>query len=290
MFASLIIIPPTTYTGGEVHVKHGSQTAILDVSKDSHINTSMLAWYTDVVHEVKPVSSGYRLALSYNLVHTSEGLIPRLPGTEATPSQLRTALNHWNTFTPPSNTKNMLVYCLKYQYTDDSMSSGVRMLKGEDAQMVARLRPLLEDLGFFAFFGELTYHVEGAGIEDPYFDDPYDDYYEPPPKKRQRCDAGEDDEDEDKGEDDEEDEDECDERTGNVDAYNEVLGVTEITNWDIHVKNLVDLDGKVVDLAEGEIELEDDQLIPPEFYKQREPDESEDSGFTGNVSRLLPTV
>ncbi|KAG6805401.1 hypothetical protein H0H93_004866, partial [Arthromyces matolae] len=70
MFATAIIVLPSLYTGGEVHVSHSSTTKVLDFASHSLLSTALLAWYTDVVHEVKPLKSGYRLALSYNLIHT----------------------------------------------------------------------------------------------------------------------------------------------------------------------------------------------------------------------------
>jgi predicted 2-oxoglutarate/Fe(II)-dependent dioxygenase YbiX len=65
MFATVIIILPSIYGGGEVRVKHGSASQTFEFPSFS---TSALAWYTDVMHEVRPVTSGHRLALSYNLI------------------------------------------------------------------------------------------------------------------------------------------------------------------------------------------------------------------------------
>ena len=52
-------------------VSHASTTKTIDFSPNSLISTAVLAWYTDVKHEVKPVTSGYRLALTYNLIHVA---------------------------------------------------------------------------------------------------------------------------------------------------------------------------------------------------------------------------
>lgn len=64
MFATIIVILPSMYTGGEVHVSHSSSYEVFDFAAQSLLSTVALAWYTDVFHEVKPVTSGYRLALS----------------------------------------------------------------------------------------------------------------------------------------------------------------------------------------------------------------------------------
>src|SRR5882757_7992640 len=78
MFASLIIVLPSKFEGGQVHVSHGNDKDVFDLSPLSEFTTSALAWYTDVTHEVKPVTSGYRLAISYNLIDPSPGISPPL--------------------------------------------------------------------------------------------------------------------------------------------------------------------------------------------------------------------
>jgi hypothetical protein len=80
MFATMIIILPSAYTGGQVHVSHSNQKQTFDFSSTSLSSTAVLAWYTDVKHEVKPVTSGYRLAsptTSFTLPQAS--LVPPSP-------------------------------------------------------------------------------------------------------------------------------------------------------------------------------------------------------------------
>ncbi|EGN96309.1 hypothetical protein SERLA73DRAFT_76286 [Serpula lacrymans var. lacrymans S7.3] len=89
MFATIIIVLPSLYSGGQVHVSHGASKQIFDLASSSAFTTSLLAWYTDVMHEVKPVASGYRLALSYNLIHTSTGLAPSIPDMESATWKIR---------------------------------------------------------------------------------------------------------------------------------------------------------------------------------------------------------
>jgi len=56
------------HTGGEVHLLHGGKDVVLSTAPDSPFDFSALAWYSDVQHEIKPVESGYRLVLTYNLI------------------------------------------------------------------------------------------------------------------------------------------------------------------------------------------------------------------------------
>lgn len=89
MFATVIIVLPSQYTGGQVHVSQSSAAKVIDLAPISLHSTSVLAWYTDVVHEVKPVTLCYRLALSYNLVYASPGVPrPTLPDMDGAVAQL----------------------------------------------------------------------------------------------------------------------------------------------------------------------------------------------------------
>ncbi|KAF7292540.1 Protein kinase domain-containing protein [Mycena kentingensis (nom. inval.)] len=48
MFASLIIILPSEFTGGDVHTSHGGVNTVFNSSQNSLKQTTALAWYTDV--------------------------------------------------------------------------------------------------------------------------------------------------------------------------------------------------------------------------------------------------
>lgn len=64
MFGTLVVSLPSTHTGGEVILKHCGETVIYKSSKS---RASCAGWYSDVTHEVRPVTSGYRWVLTYNL-------------------------------------------------------------------------------------------------------------------------------------------------------------------------------------------------------------------------------
>lgn len=53
MFATIVVVPPSKFKGGSLHVSHGSLSTVYDCSPKSLTETNVLAWYTDVMHEVK---------------------------------------------------------------------------------------------------------------------------------------------------------------------------------------------------------------------------------------------
>lgn len=69
MFGTLIIGLPAKHTGGELIVKFDGKTEIIDFSGPSNqYKIPFAAFYADCEHEIKPITSGYRVCLIYNLV------------------------------------------------------------------------------------------------------------------------------------------------------------------------------------------------------------------------------
>ncbi len=69
MFGSLVVSLPSQFTGGALVTRHQGHTMTFDWSSSS-TTTQWAAFYSDVEHEVLPVTSGHRFTLTYNLYHT----------------------------------------------------------------------------------------------------------------------------------------------------------------------------------------------------------------------------
>ena len=76
MFGTLVVCLPSSHQGGELVLRHDGKTVTFDTSVTSSFEVSFAAWYSDVLHEVKPVTSGHRLVLTYNLIQNEEGARP----------------------------------------------------------------------------------------------------------------------------------------------------------------------------------------------------------------------
>jgi len=79
MFGSLVVVLPTVYTGGALHLRHGGKEIVHDpsstFSNPPYNSVSWVAFYSDVEHEVAMVESGRRITLTYNLYFT-DGALP----------------------------------------------------------------------------------------------------------------------------------------------------------------------------------------------------------------------
>ncbi|KJA26964.1 hypothetical protein HYPSUDRAFT_1039386 [Hypholoma sublateritium FD-334 SS-4] len=258
MFATVIIVLPSAYTGGQVVLSHSSMKKTIDFSKISPTSTALLAWYTDVKDEVKEVTSGYRLALSYNLVNVASSRAPRhtMPDMLKSPSLLRKVLKKWRAkkYDEFEGSNPRVAACLlKHEYSPENLKDGLKALKGADAHKVSFIRPAAEELGFMVGVASLNYYETGEG--DDYGGYRYRSYYH----------------------DDYDNEDEDD------DAHDGGPNMVEVESTRVNIEGLVDSDGLLL-LSEGQIALDDRCLIPKHAFKDVVPDDVEYEGYLGNQS------
>ena len=73
MFGSLVVCLPSQFTGGSLVTRHQGQEATYDWS--SPTSDPVIQWaafFSDVEHEILPVTNGYRVTLTYNLYHCDQ--------------------------------------------------------------------------------------------------------------------------------------------------------------------------------------------------------------------------
>ena len=109
---------------------------------------------TDVFHEVTTVTSGYRLALTYNLIFTGDTMSkPRAPGSDGPFATLERVLRYWVRLDEDGEGPGRLAYMLSHGYSQANLSFA--HLKGADATLVNALQDLAEPLGFRIALGHL---------------------------------------------------------------------------------------------------------------------------------------
>jgi len=146
MVATLVITLPCKHSGGELIVRHEGKEVILDTERAAtKRGINFTAFYADCEHEVKPVSSGHRVSLVYNLVanpiaHTSKrnSLISSIESTDSACQSETLALEglasvfaHW----PKEITKAVIV--LDHRYTSRGVSA--ELLKGTDREKAKQI-------------------------------------------------------------------------------------------------------------------------------------------------------
>ena len=97
MFATLVIVLPSVYTGGELIIRHNKREVELNLCcEDASELVAFAAFYADCVHEVKPVTSGCRLTLIYNLLRPGSGQLPQAPDYGAEQDDVASLLQQWD--------------------------------------------------------------------------------------------------------------------------------------------------------------------------------------------------
>lgn len=185
MFATVVIILPSQHEGGSVHVQHGRQRKVLQSSEQGLLTTTVMAWYTgnipcafrliprslsetgtDVFHEVKPVISGFRVALTYNLIHkTTKAAIPRAPADDGVFDQIQEALRLWHIKELlGQRCPERLIHVLSHHYSQANLTFS--HLKGPDATLISLIRDAASMHGFYVALGHLDYTEKGYGEDD----------------------------------------------------------------------------------------------------------------------------
>jgi hypothetical protein len=247
MFATIVIILPSEYSGGKVRVSHGTKKTTFDTAASSAVDFTLLAWYTDVKHEVKRITSGFRLALSYKLIHTARNTLPpSIPDSDAAIANLTAVLRNWedNRYADADEV-NQVAYILDHEYSSKSLKRA--SLKGADAHLVGVLVQICkkEALSFSSHLTCIEHTINGTADMESEGDWMYG--------------------------------------KGGKRAWNH----SEFTIEDFYdageteIKHLVTLDGNPV--AKRNFTIEEEDFMPKTIFQETDPDYTKYAGYMGNV-------
>lgn len=179
MVGTLVVTLPSSFKGGALVVEHGGETATYRSSKQS---LSFVAFYADCRHQVRPVRSGYRIVLTYNLLLRGETAGPttaKVP-PESVDAVARCLDKHFTARVRPhrrhgddagADPPRRLVYLLDHEYTARSLSWS--RLKGNDVKRAAVLQAAAESTGCEVFLALAQVH-ETWSCTEPSWDGWYD--------------------------------------------------------------------------------------------------------------------
>jgi hypothetical protein len=245
MFGTLVVCLPSPHQGGEVVVKHCGEKKTFKTSGDAW---SFACWYSDVSHEVLPVTSGHRWVLTFNLTLDLAEERPSAGLQRSETRKLRHTLKIWLLEDQESRSWDHAYHTLDHEYTEASIS--LNALKSRDLAQVQCLRNLAADLPFEVFLAVLEKKEMGSCKYNGGYRDRYRNY------------------------DDEDDEDEEDEA-----GHHPLDDIVETT---YRVKSLVDLKGCQV---LSDVDLDEDNILDKSRFDDAEAEE-EYEGYMGNyVSR-----
>ncbi|KAI5830725.1 hypothetical protein K523DRAFT_302037 [Schizophyllum commune Tattone D] len=150
--ATLTILLPSHFTGGSIRFTHGYLSETHKPHHSSWHTTAIATYTTDqtstiatVQSSAKPITSGYALALHYDLVHTAGTPCPVLPDNRGPIERIRHVLRSWKQALTSPSVPRKVVHLLDGKYAAQKLRASV--LKGLDAQKVEALRMLVKDEG-----------------------------------------------------------------------------------------------------------------------------------------------
>ena len=118
MFATLVVQLPAEHKGGELVVQHNGEEKIFDFATKSAAKIFFAAFFADCRHELRPVTSGLRLCLIYNLVHSGSEPTPPADRKQAV-DRITQAVKSW---IADDNAPTKLICVLQHQYTQAGLS------------------------------------------------------------------------------------------------------------------------------------------------------------------------
>ena len=158
MFATLVINLPSEHEGGELIVSHGGQSQRYSFADNDRFQPNFVAFYADCYHEVKPITSGYRICLIYNLAIADRKKQPLLSQQSKIIADIGTAIQKW---TQENSENPILTYLLEHSYSEQNIS--MSNLKQGDFAKASVLLKAAEQNGCQAFLCLVTYYRTSYG-------------------------------------------------------------------------------------------------------------------------------
>ena len=150
MAATLVVVLPSEHEGGELVIEKDGRKV---ERRGSSSALTLTAFYADCRHEVRPVKSGARIALTFNLLLDGATAQQDVVSAEAVEEVAQLLREHFGTPTdrtlspaPATTTRASQLACpLDHEYTERGL--GWDRLKGGDADRVRLLRAAAEQAG-----------------------------------------------------------------------------------------------------------------------------------------------
>lgn len=265
MVATLVLVLPCEHSGGALVIEHQGTQKRFSTTQPKQDKITAFAFYADCQHEIKPVTSGYRVSLTYNLVlegaNTAANNIDQdAPQIKAMCSALNahfTEMQQRNETRPSWRGPNppKWVYLLDHQYTQAGLSW--HYLKDRDRTRADALKMIADQMDYEIFLAQ-------ADIQESWQCE--DDYYDQPRWRRGRHYWNDDDDE-------------------NEDAGATGYELIELIESQVELKNWCTTSGETFD-GSG-IAVDSGELFWTKAVDEYEPFESDYEGYMGNYGNTL---
>lgn len=169
MVASLVIVLPNPFQGGELVVRHGREKRTVKFEEAARGEAPCFAaFYADCEHEVERVTRGVRLGLAYNLVLKRKRWRRSSAKQTAVPADvLAESIGAWVAAQPTKP----LVFALAHHYTERGLSFD--LLKGGDRKLADLVAAAAENADCNVHLAQISRHLlqfaDDGSFERGYF-------------------------------------------------------------------------------------------------------------------------
>lgn len=211
--------------------------------------------YADVEHAVRQITSGYRLVLTYNLIHKAPGVPQSAASLGNETLKLGNLLSIWKSNLESSKTRcpKMLAYMLEHKYTDANLRYD--HLKGKDRLKTQYMNEACEEQGYCMFLANIERTVYGGCDEEGY---PLSYYSGSEPEN-------------------DESKNDHDDNSDN-EGLHEYHKIDEVIDESLRLKVMLDMNGSKI--AE-DITIQEHNIVQEKPFAWK-PDNEDYSGYTGN--------
>ena len=172
MFGTLVIGLPSKHTGGELVVSFGGLEEVANFSQASgDYKIDFAAFYADCDHEVKPLTSGYRICLVYNLIQQKSNTKIQLTSIKTYVDRLAEIFTKQR----QEDITNPTIILFGHQYTPENFSEN--LLKLNDRPKAAVIMSAAHKAGYYAKMCLVTSYLSGTPENEGgyYENDGYED-------------------------------------------------------------------------------------------------------------------
>lgn len=139
------MVLPSFFTGGAVQLSHAGTSTSYETDEHPYLKTSVLAWYPGVTFEMKPITAGHRLVLSYSLIHTTKAPCPSLHAISGLARRVRKVLKAWKKARVGDAPERIFII-LDDDYKEDGLKGSA--LEDRDARTLALFETIAKEHDF----------------------------------------------------------------------------------------------------------------------------------------------
>ena len=157
MVGSLIVMLPSAFSGGELVIQHeGSRETFSFEDASAESSPNYVAFYADCEHEVRRVTGGQRLCLTYNLIIGKPSAARKESVDPDDATRLATSIKAHIAKQP----SRPLVFALEHQYTQAGLTA--ELLKGADRGMADLIESAASLANCRIYLAQVSRHLHQA--------------------------------------------------------------------------------------------------------------------------------